>query len=487
MLKVGHLSFTHAHSSLPALSDVSFELEEGQALLVTGESGGGKSTLLCLLAGLYPRFLRGELSGSLSLDGATPNSISVWAEKAGYMTQNPESQFIAGNVEDELYLTLRCRNISGGEAKDLVEDRLRVFGLEKVRGNSVFQLSEGQKQKVVLASLTALKPRLLLLDEPSANLDPSSLAELGELLKILLDDKLSLVIADHRLAWLKELCGEILVLSRGSVSLKGSWDLLASPEKRQELGLRNLEIPQLLSLPRALVPSKGFREPKMDDDKPDDDKEGLEIDKLYFNYPLGPKILAGLSARLIAGKVTALIGPSGRGKTTLAKILCGLEKPASGTILFSGKKLDAIESQVVLQNSDHQLYMSTVLDEVLVALGGKKEQDRAEAMRILELFNLHHLADRHPQSLSGDEKQRLVVAVGLARPTRLLVLDEPTSGLDGRNLSLMAGEIKKVSDGGPCVLIITHDYDLINLTAEYVLDLSDGAFFGVSSPQGFDS
>lgn len=180
-----------------------------------------------------------------------------------------------------------------------------------------------------------------------------------------------------------------------------------------------------------------------------------------------------MDAFIAKGKVTALIGPSGRGKTTLAKLLCGLEKPVKGEILVGGKPPDSALSQVVLQNADHQLYMSSVLEEIIVALGGKKGKDDKRAMEILGLFGLSALADRHPQSLSGGEKQRLVVALGIARPAELLVLDEPTSGLDGRNLITMAEEIKKVARLGPAVLVISHDPELINLTADDLLDMGE--------------
>jgi energy-coupling factor transport system ATP-binding protein len=182
-------------------------------------------------------------------------------------------------------------------------------------------------------------------------------------------------------------------------------------------------------------------------------------------------ILDGFSARIPAGRVTALAGPSGRGKTTLARLLCGLETPLSGSVMYGGERAGADLGQVVLQNSDHQLYMPSVLDEVVVALGGRRAKTEARAMEILDSFGLARLSARHPQSLSGGEKQRLVVAVGLARPTRLAVLDEPTSGLDGRNLSLMARQIRTASDSGPALLVITHDEELVDLVSDCYLDL----------------
>ncbi|MDR1677944.1 MAG: ATP-binding cassette domain-containing protein, partial [Deltaproteobacteria bacterium] len=197
------------------------------------------------------------------------------------------------------------------------------------------------------------------------------------------------------------------------------------------------------------------------------------IENLHFNYPEGHELFGGLSLDLAYGEVTALTGPSGCGKTTLARLLCGLEKPVKGTVTYDGATASLELGQVVLQNADHQLYMSTVLNEVMLALGlGKHSpQIKARAMEILEAFGLSALADRHPQSLSGGEKQRLVVAVGLARPTKLLALDEPTSGLDGYNLNLMAAQIKKATQAGPAVLVVTHDLELVNMCAHRQLEL----------------
>ncbi|MDR3153887.1 MAG: ATP-binding cassette domain-containing protein [Deltaproteobacteria bacterium] len=659
MLEARSLSYRYPGAEGFALEDVSFALPAGEGLLVAGESGGGKSTLLALLAGLHLRFLKGEKRGEVLLDSEPCSSFADWAARTGLMTQNPETQFLAGSVEDELYLTLRCRGISGERASGTVEERLAAFGIARVRDSSVFRLSEGQKQKVVLASLTALRPRALFLDEPSANLDPASLDELAGLLKTVRDGGVSLVVADHRLYWLKGVCSRVLVLSRGKPAASGDWGILSDPCLRDRLGLRSSERPAQGRLSVAFAPrpegqrpkdgrrekgphaagppeeggnggaasssgsreagrgeaggpgadfglaagkdvggqasslgtfgsdaagpasgtrnvggalsseavwasgdaedagyaevsgaagharasgaagyakasgasgadgnakasgvvgnfmasgdaeadgafeasgdaevagtvgcawaSGGYRASGGDCNEPmkapassrtgqggvrgSGSLGGVEIEDLTFRYPGGPLILDGFSGRLPAGKVAALAGPSGRGKTTLARLLCGLEKPLSGRILYGGEPARAGLGQVVLQNSDHQLYMPSALEEVTVALGGKRKLAMPRAMEMLESFGLGRLASRHPQSLSGGEKQRLVVAVGLARPTRLVVLDEPTSGLDGRNLRLMARQIRAVAESGPAVLVITHDEELVGLAADFALDL----------------
>jgi energy-coupling factor transport system ATP-binding protein len=481
MLSVSQLSFTHAGAFQKAVRDISFALEPGQGLLVTGPSGGGKSTLLSLLAGLVPRFLKGSLEGQIIFDGKPPQEPADWAAHVGFMTQNPESQFLAGSVEDELYLSLRCRSWEGAKAAALVEDRLKAFGLKHIADNSVFQLSEGQKQKVILAELTALKPQVLLLDEPSANLDPPALAELAQSLGRLRDEGLSLVVADHRLAWLRQVCQSVLVLNQGQAVYQGGWEALEDEEFRHRLGLRTIcrsAFPPIPPVPTGLG-------------------NGVAAENLAFGYPNGPLILENLSFRLNYGQVTAVVGPSGRGKTTLARLLCGLEKPLQGRISWGEKNSQLALGQVVLQNADHQLYMSTVLAEISLALSQsgkflgksfdkpltkswkrpKKKDLELTARAALSAFGLEQLALRHPQSLSGGEKQRLVVAVGLAQPSHLIVLDEPTSGLDGLNLRLMAEQIAKAAQSGAAVMVITHDPELVALTADWLLDLADDSNF----------
>ncbi|MDR1657175.1 MAG: ATP-binding cassette domain-containing protein [Deltaproteobacteria bacterium] len=457
MLKVQSLSFTHASSQLPALTEANFELQPGQALMVTGPSGGGKSTLLSLLAGLAPGFLKGTMTGQILLEGRAPQNPADWAASVGLMTQNPESQFLAGSVSDELYLTLRCRGRTGPEASERVKERLATFKLESIADQSVFKLSEGQKQKVVLAALTALKPKVLLLDEPSANLDPQALVSLADILTLLLAEGLSLVIADHRLAWLRKVCGQVLVLNSGRTVYQGSWEPLEDNRFRDSLGLRAVTIPNQVTLPPA----------------PSGAGPGVWADNLTFGYHKQPPVLKDLSVRVDYGQVTAVVGPSGRGKTTLARLLCGLEKPQQGAIYFDKADPHQAYGTVVLQNTDHQLYMPSALAEVALALnpGQRKIKSPESALEILRSYGLESLADRHPQSLSGGEKQRLAVAVGLARPGKLLVLDEPTSGLDGLNLKLMSQQITRAAENQTAVMVITHDPELVSLAADSIFEL----------------
>ena len=459
MLQVEKINYRHAHGSSWALKNISFALAKGQILLLCGHSGSGKSTLLSVLSGLIPHYFKGEFSGLALLDDESPSqmSLNAWGLRTGFMMQNPETQFVASTVEEEILLTLRCRNIKQDVAAEAAQKQIEKFKLADIAGQSVFDLSEGQKQKVVLAALCALKPKLLLLDEPSANLDQKSRSELAAILAKLKNDGISMVIADHRLSWLNGLVDQVLVLEDGQAVGQGSWKILENETFRTSYHLRPLQEKKFLTSAAQtnFIPA-----------------EAVKIQDLSFNYPGKPELFSHFNADLPLGKVTVLTGPSGCGKTTLAKILCGLEKLVSGRIDFTTSTETHHYGQVVLQNADHQLYMSTAYDEIEMSLRLNRAVNAKKTHDILAEFGLDALTARHPQSLSGGEKQRLVVAVGLTSICKLLILDEPTSGLDGYNLKLMSEQIRKIADQGLAVLIITHDSELAGLCADFHINLA---------------
>ncbi len=458
MLKVNDFSYRHSHSDSYALKNISLRLGAGQALLLTGQSGSGKSTLLSAISGLIPHYYKGEASGEIFIDGFMPCNVPLEkiGQHVGLMLQNAETQFLAPTVEEEIFLSLKCRNLDTDKSRRLTEEQLKKFRIEHIRNSSVFNLSEGQKQKVVLAALTALKPKIILLDEPTANLDPLSIAELKEILLALKAEGVVLLIADHRLNWLNDVCESVMVLKRGQIAWQGSFAKLA--DDYQQLGLR-------CPLEQKERPMEVL----------DNTSAGMVARDINFAYAPGNQVITNFNGVIPYGKVTVLNGPSGMGKTTLAKVLCGLLRAQRGEVVFSdgGAANNSIEqyARIVLQNSDHQLYMNSVLAEACLAISMCPKTAQSEARAVLKQFGLQGMEQRHPHSLSGGEKQRLVVAVGVAAPPKLIILDEPTSGLDGHNLRLMSEHIRQMARNNLAVLVITHDVELINMCADYKLRL----------------
>jgi energy-coupling factor transport system ATP-binding protein len=454
MLELSGYSYSHSGNTAATLNNINLFLGAGKACMLTGRSGSGKSTLLAAVSGLIPHYYGGTATGSVRVNGIVPadTDLGKMGAHAGLMLQNAEVQFLAPTVEEEIFLCLRCRDVEEASCSALVSAQLEKFGITDIKSASVLDLSEGQKQKTVLASLTALRPPLLLLDEPTANLDPRDIMNLKDILTDLKKEGMSLLIADHRLSWARDLCESFVLLENGYILRSGDFSELE--EIHAELCLRS-------PMPQEEKPLK-------------EGGDGVRVRELSFGYGKD-EIIKNLSCNIPFGKVTALSGPSGTGKTTFAKLLAGLLTPRCGDITFGGLpvKKPAEHTCVVLQNSDHQLYMDSVIAEICLAANMNPKNGREAAVSLLKDFGLNNLENRHPQSLSGGEKQRLSVAAGVATPADLVILDEPTSGLDGLNLRLMAAHIRRMAENGAAVLVITHDIELINLCADYKIQLRE--------------
>lgn len=464
MLVFDHVTYTYSGAGAPAVTDVSFRVRPGEAVLCTGPSGCGKSTLVRLANGLCPHFFRGDLCGRVVVDGrdTADSSLHELARAAGTLFQDPENQFFALTVEDELAFAHEWRDSPPGETLRAVQRAAQSFGLEKLLDASILDLSEGQKQKVALASIISLGPKAIILDEPSANLDPEATAALAEAILELKKSGMAILVVDHRLYWLENVVDRVMVMAEGRMVAEGEFSLFHDDSFRREKGLRAHHVAD----PREILPRAGSEPPV------------LQASGICFAHSGRAPLFENASFTLPAG-VTGILGDNGAGKTTLARLLTGLHTMQAGTLLLRGEAVspDGLlrRASIVLQNTDHQLHMHTVRAELAISVTPEsKNAEEATNRRVdelLELFNLKHLEARHPQSLSGGEKQRLVIACGMAKNPEILILDEPTSGLDGRNMRLVAGSIRTAAEQGAIVLLISHDLELLELTCHTALRL----------------
>ncbi len=468
MIHLDRVSYSYAFQDRPAIKDLSLVVEPGEIVLVTGASGCGKSTLIRLINGLCPHFFKGSLTGKVTVDGknTTESSILELAQDVGTVFQDPELQFFALQVEDELAFAHEWRGTKREEITKIVEQSASSMGLDQLLDASIHDLSEGQKQKIAIASALSLQPKVLIFDEPTANLDPESTLELAKRFTELQQQGLAILVVDHRLYWLEDITSRVVVMEAGVIVQQGPFSILEDPDFRSRYGLRQQRVTDCR---QQLAP-------------PPKDGE-LTVQHLSFSYnnrrdtdtPARP-LFTDVSFTLGRG-ITAIIGDNGQGKTTLARLLTGLLKMKNGTLSLCGTQLRAKDilkrASIILQNTDHQLHMNTVSKELEMAAkaGKSSEADRAMLQTLLADINLSHLADRHPQSLSGGEKQRLVIACGLAKKPDILILDEPTSGLDGGNMERIAAMIDQVAAQGCFVLLITHDLELLERVAERALHL----------------
>lgn len=471
MIQLTNVTYRYPFSNRNALEDINLTVRPGEAVLCTGVSGCGKSTLIRLVNGLCPHYFGGEVKGTISVAGLNNpiEKLHNISKRVGTLFQNPESQFFALGVEEEMAFKPESRGLAPSKIRELIKEASERFNIKPILKNTIHELSQGQKQKVGLASLTMEPLQVLILDEPTGNLDPESTVELAEEIRRLKSMGVAILIVDHRLYWLKGVADRVCVMEQGRIVKEASFAEL-DDETRSRYGLRAIEVKdRRRTLPRLSANRETV----------------VRVSDLSFGYPKKEPIFNGENFELRKG-ITGIFGDSGAGKTTFARLLTGLNKPKFGTIEIRGQKVkpkDCLKHvAVVLQNADHQLYMRTVYDELLTSLeaaGCKGGHEAAE--ELLRLFDLQELRERHPHSLSGGQQQRLVIACAFAKKPDVIILDEPTSGLDGANLKRIASALKQLADEGKAVLVITHDLELVDMVCE------SGINFPIKSQQTSNS
>jgi energy-coupling factor transport system ATP-binding protein len=449
MIELANCSFWYSGSKTASLDGISLLAQKGECILLTGKSGCGKTTLLRLVNGLIPHFYEGRLEGKISIDGTelaqlTPAELSTLVAS---VFQNPRSQFF--NTDTTSEIAFGCENLAlpRGEIVSRIDETVETLGIEHLRDRDIFALSGGEKQLVAIASVYAMRPDIFVFDEPSANLDTFSTARLAEALWRLKSLGKTILIAEHRLAYLNGLADRILYMDRGR--LIHSWNAQefssASDDERKRLGLRALRLD-------ALAPSCTVSENAT--------AENLALCGIDAAYSRLTPVLQGLSLSANAGDVVAVYGKNGAGKSTLARCICGLIRERKGVVRIGGVEMRPKgrmrKCYLVMQYPEYQLCSESVLNEM-----GGGEKDGVEIDRILSLFSLEDLKDRHPFSLSGGEKQRLSIAVAMAQKAEVIILDEPTSGLDYANMQRINEAISQIKEQGKTVLVITHDYEFL--------------------------
>jgi len=517
-IEVKSLTYYYPNSQIPALDDVSLDIDYGEFVVIAGPSGGGKSTLCRVLVGLIPHVYGGEITGSVLVDGVdvVKGGVKSVIGRIGVVFQNPENQVVNLIVEEELAFGLENLGLDPKSIEERVEEVSEALSLRHLLGRATSSLSGGELQKVVLASVLAMKPRLLLLDEPLAHLDPASEQRLIQLLKSLRDEMgITIVVFEHRLAELLKHVDNVVVLNRRVVYQGRPGDVV------RDLLHTGVEVPPVaelfidsgesvpLSVEEALtqlkdVTIKGFSQASMNarssllsnnESLGNESAERayiIEARNVWFKYRNGVEALKGVDLKIENGALIALIGANGAGKTTLIKHLNGLLKPLHGDVIVCGKntKNHSVAELsncvgVVFQNPLHQFFCDTVLEEAAFAAKIRGDKDPYEkARQLLERFGLLHALDRSPFELSAGEQRRLAIASVLIYEPPVIALDEPTASLDGKSKLELLAVIKDLLRRGKTVIIATHDVEfLAKAKPDKVVLLNEGRVLAEGSPR----
>jgi energy-coupling factor transport system ATP-binding protein len=506
MIEFSHFSFTYTGQVKPALNAVTLSIAYGEFVLVTGPSGGGKSTFCRCLNGLIPHFHGGTLRGDVVVDdmGITEYQPRDFATKVGMVFQDPENQLVGTDVERDIAFGLENLGLAPDVIEQRVDESLAALGLTGLRRRPVAELSGGEKQKVALASALAVHPWLLVLDEPTSELDPESAREFMQtLVRLQLAIGFTVVLVEHRLERVVEYCSRIIVLDEGNVVEDGATaDVLESLARDSH----RIGVPPLVALSHALRGSGMWRgdppvsvaeaQESFGDLVPEDVPEHrwevvrphgetlIEIDDLWYRYDVSGYALRGVSMQIRAGELLAVMGRNGSGKTTLVRHLNGLLRPERGSVRVrgtdtGGATVPQLARQVglVFQNPNDHLFADTVEEEIsfsLRHLGVEQEEWAVRFEEVLALFHLEEHRQRYPRDLSGGERQRVAVASVVSARPEVLVLDEPTRGLDHGLKEELMQFLLEYSAEGRAVVLVTHDVETVARYADRVVILDAG-------------
>lgn len=458
------VGFTYQGSESPSLQDVNLSIRAGECVLLCGKSGCGKTTFTRLLNGLSPAFFPGKMLGSCRVEDllAGMAAIEEYIPTVGSVFQNPKTQFF--NVDTTAEFAFPCENtgMPSAEIRRCVQDCAKRFGLERLMDRSIFRLSGGEKQRIAFAAASILGPRLLVLDEPTSNLDAAAIMQLHDMIAAMKSVGVTVVLAEHRLAWAADLADRYVLFEDGCLSAQWSAEefSMLPAETLTAYGLRARELTPC----RARLREKAAVQPPI--------QAAIRVSGLNIGYNKRSPIRTLPDFSLAYGEIVGLMGHNGIGKSTLARTLCGLMKPLEGQIIWDGTPAQmrscTHRSFLVMQDVNYQLFSDSVRDEVLL---GAAHPERCE--EVLAALGLETLAENHPMSLSGGQKQRVVVAAAMLSGKDLIILDEPTSGLDYANMQQVGRLLQQLKQAGKIVLVITHDEELAADWCDRVIQWKD--------------
>ncbi|MGD2026198.1 MAG: ABC transporter ATP-binding protein [Anaerolineales bacterium] len=481
-LNIENLTFSYRDREETAIRDISFTANPGEILLVAGASGCGKTTLIRCINGLIPRSYKGKMSGRVLVHGKETDKwpLSRISQHIGTVLQDPERQILGTKVINEVAFGLENLGMSRQEIIARADEALNYLNIYHLRDRETFNLSGGEKQKVALAGVLAMRPSILLLDEPLASLDPASALETLAMVRMMADEGMSILMIEHRVEDVMKINPErVMFMDAGEVRYLGNIEGLNSVVNYHEI-----------KLPAEVIIRRAAQDPPptpldvlLDERRADQTAPLVEFEDVGFGYERDVPVLHDINIEIQRGDVIAVLGPNGAGKTTFVKHAIGLLKPKSGRVLVNGQ--DTHQASVaeiastlgyVFQSPSHMLFAQTVHEEL--AFGPKNlkhspEEIEKEVKEALKTVNLVEFEQDPPLSLSFGQQKRVSIAAILAMRSRILVMDEPTAGQDYQNYMSFMDSILQMP-GFESILFITHDVDMAVIYANRVILVAEG-------------
>ncbi|HBB15153.1 MAG TPA: ABC transporter ATP-binding protein [Treponema sp.] len=519
MIEIQELTFKYAEAKKNALENVTLNIQKGDFVGIIGESGAGKTTLCSCLNALIPHHYTGDFYGSVKVEGqdtfdVKPDKLAL---KVGSVFQDIESQIVSYFVEDEILFGLENFGVPADQIEGRITEALESLGISELRHREISTLSGGQKQKVVFASIIALKPDYLILDEPTGELDPASSLQIFKLLKKLNEERgITVIVAEQKIMLLCEFVKKLIVLEKGTVVHYG--EIRSTLTHQREMEEAGINCPRVLTLTgkmmeEGLTPSGMKTEEriclntqeaadfikrmmgnnchvKADNDslKPSQElvtepseQPVLEFKNVCFSYNETANV-HDLNVKIQKGDFTAITGSNGAGKSTFSKLCNGLLQPSTGDVFVLGKntkrnKVSSLAKHIgfLFQNPDRQICCSTVEEEIAFSLknnGLSKEEIKRKVEATIKEFGFD--AKTEPFNMSRGQRQRLCLACLIALNPEILILDEPTTGLDYRECMEMMNRIRELNENGTTVIMVCHDMEVVLDFAKSVIVMNRG-------------
>lgn len=515
IVEVRNLQYTYPNASVPALRGLDVTVEEGEFILLTGPSGCGKTTFCRCLNGLIPHFYSGEFDGDIVVNGllTRDHPTTELAQHVGLIFQNPDNQIFALTVEKDVAFGLENLGVEKTMMKEAVDWALGVTGISDLRYRATHELSGGQKQRLAIASILAMRPRIIVLDEPTSFLDPVGAERIFEVLqKLNRDYRITVILIEHRMDLAVRHVDRVIVFKDGKIVKDGTpGDVFTSEDTR----LTGVGVPKIVELCMLLsrrgivlkgIPltseslvedikaqfSKAEVIQKEDHTLPEltglietqQSKPIIEVDGISYSYPSGVEALRDVSIKIHQGEFVAIMGENGAGKTTLVKHFNGLLKPQKGRVVVDGVDVSKVSVAslarkvgLVFQNPDDQLFSESVEEEISFALRNFGFEDEVIVKRVewaLNLLDIERYRESSPFILSGGERKRTALASVLAWDPEVFVLDEPTIGQDYAQKERLRHFLMQLRSQGKTPIIVTHDVEFVAECRPRIVLMSDG-------------